>query len=623
MAREDITVRFNLDESGFKNGIKHAGGAINEFRKEISGKVGVALAGMFSVGLIKNIVELGTAAAETASKFESVFGPASSAMNERVQELRKTIPSTTAEMQNSLATFAQMATAFGMNSTAANMFSVEMVKIAGDIASFNDLPIEDAFTKIQSAISGEFEPMKQLGIVINQARLKQEALNLQIYNGVGEMNAAQKALAVQSIMIRDMGNANGDAALTANSASNQIKFLKASISEVGTEIGVTALPAVLELARGISWLLEKTKEFTDFAGSTVGEMIYGPTEETLKRQRESKQLFDAQAQATRELTSEGKLYNQGMFEGSLWTKGLSEKLDENKRKIKERTQLIIDGLAKEGKASEKNEDDRVKRSEKEIKEASDLTGELKEQIKAETNPARKAALEERLLAYQALLKAAGELNGIETAKPKGPGAIGEVPDDGGEEAPESQSKYEDLVKPVMEEIEETADVEGKKAGSVYATSFFDEFEKEAERATSDVLKDKLKDIEKQAAELRRAGDHGGSNELLNTRFGIRREVNEARSDERIDRIGNGYGDNERAGGSNNAVSDYETKSLELQTNIKDLMDPISKHYGDSSTTSLQRDSFQSQIDLYKLTETQSVNIQGIVERLDKLDRALR
>ena len=443
MAREDITVRFNLDESGFKNGIKRAGGAINKFRKEISGKVGIALAGVFSVGLIKNIVGLGTAAAETASKFKSVFGPASSAMNERVQELRKTIPSTTAEMQNSLATFAQMATAFGMNSTAANMFSVEMVKIAGDIASFNDLPIEDAFTKIQSAISGEFEPMKQLGIVINQARLKQEALNLQIYNGVGQMNAAQKALAVQSILIRDMGDANGDAALTADSASNQIKFLKKSIFEMGTDIGVTALPAVLELTRGIFFLLRKTKEFTDFAGSTVGQLIYGPTEETLERQRKSKQLLDAQAQATRELSSEGKLYKQGMFEGTLWTKGLSEKLDENKRKIKERTQLILAGLAKERKESEKNEVDRVKKSEKEIKEASDLTDELNEQIEAETNPDRKRALEKRLSAYKALLEAAGELNGIETVKPIGAGAGGDDDDDDGGDL-ERQKKLMDM-----------------------------------------------------------------------------------------------------------------------------------------------------------------------------------
>ena len=37
------------------------------------------------------------------------------------------------EMQNALATFGQMARSFGMNSDAANEFSVEMVKVAGDL----------------------------------------------------------------------------------------------------------------------------------------------------------------------------------------------------------------------------------------------------------------------------------------------------------------------------------------------------------------------------------------------------------------------------------------------------------------------------------------------------------
>jgi hypothetical protein len=64
--------------------------------------------------------------------------------------------------------------------------------------------------------------------------LKQEALNLAIWDGTGQMSAAQKALAVQAILIKDMGDANGDAALTANSAANQIKFLQKSLKEHST-----------------------------------------------------------------------------------------------------------------------------------------------------------------------------------------------------------------------------------------------------------------------------------------------------------------------------------------------------------------------------------------------------
>ena len=79
-------------------------------------------------------------------------------------------------MQDSLATFAAMAIAFGMNSRPAGMFSVERVKIAGDIASFHVFPIEDALTKISSASSGDFEPMTIFGIENTEAIITQEEL---------------------------------------------------------------------------------------------------------------------------------------------------------------------------------------------------------------------------------------------------------------------------------------------------------------------------------------------------------------------------------------------------------------------------------------------------------------
>jgi hypothetical protein len=420
MAKTEIKSEISLNTTKFQRGMAKAQRSISNFAKSGMASVvrlGAAFAG---IGLVKSIVSLGLSAGETASKFKAVFGPAADDMNRKVQALRKTIPSTTAEMQNALSTFAAMAKGFGLNSQAANLFSVEMVKVAGDIASFHDLPIEEAFGKIRSAVSGEFEPMKQLGIVINEARLKQEGLSLAIWDGAGTMSAAQKALAVQSIMIRDMGSANGDAAATADSAANRVKFLRAELLETGTKIGTTALPAILALTEGLALLLSKTKEFTDFAGTKAGEMIYGPTDESLEKMRKAKELYDAQKQAVKELTAEGKLYNQGIFQGTLWTKGLSEKLEDNKRKIKERTDALVAGLNVESKAAT----EKKKADEESIKNAKDLQAELKKQIETETDPGRKKALADRLKAYQDLLKAAGKLESLQGVKPKTRGSTG-------------------------------------------------------------------------------------------------------------------------------------------------------------------------------------------------------
>jgi hypothetical protein len=425
-SKAEILARMDADAKPFNRTMKRSRKSVKRFASDGIKQLGRFAAAFAGLGLIKGIMSLGTAAAETSSKFNAVFGPAAAAMNEKISELRKTIPSTTAEMQNSLATFAQMAKAFGLNEEAAGQFSVEMVKIAGDIASFNNLPIEEAFGKIRSAISGEFEPMKQLGIVINQTRLEQEALNLSIWDGTGQMSAAQKALAVQSILIRDMGKANGDAASTADSAANRIKFLRAEIIDTGTQIGVTALPALSNMTKGLATMLEITEKATDALGTLAGELTFGPTEETIARQQKQKEAYDAERQAIEELTKEGKLYQQGMFESVLWTEGLSEKLENNKRLIEERkNQILAANKAQEqsNDTSESAEAARKKAAEREIMESQDLAGELENQIEAETDPARKKALEQRLAAYEQLLATAGELESLQKSKPEPLGAV--------------------------------------------------------------------------------------------------------------------------------------------------------------------------------------------------------
>ena len=398
--KAELNTKINLDSSGFTQGLNRAKSRVKQFANSAVVQFARVGAAFLGVNLIKNITQLGLAAGETASKFKSVFGTATDEMTEKVKELRKTIPSTTAEMQDSLATFAAMANAFGLNSKAANMFSVEMVKIAGDIASFHNLPIEQAFTKIRSAISGEFEPMKQLGIVINEARLKQEGLNLGIFKGVGAMNASQKALAVQSILVQDLATANGDAAATATSAANKTKFLKKALTEQATEIGVTSLPAVLQLVEGLGALLTVTGDVMDAVGTKVGEMFYGPTDETLEKIRKQKELVEATRQARKELEEESAFEHVGFFEVPLFSKDATRRMEHNQDVLKKRIQEILE----ENEAASKKS---VEATEKEIEATEEL-------VEVETDETREKAAKDRLKAVQDLINSAGELTGIET-----------------------------------------------------------------------------------------------------------------------------------------------------------------------------------------------------------------
>ena len=381
MAKTTITAKLGLDTTAFQRGMSRSQKSVSKFAKGATAsfiRLGAAFAG---IGLVKSIVGLGLAAGETASKFNAVFGPAADKMNKRVQELRKTIPSTTAEMQNALATFANMATAMGLTETAANQFSVEMVKIAGDLASFHDLRIEDAFLKIRSAISGEFEPMKQLGIVINEARIKQEGLNIGINEGTKQLSAGQKALIVQSILIKDMGIANGDAALTAKSAANQVKFLQKNLKETGTEIGTTMIPAIVLLVGAFASIVKGAKGASEAVGTFAGKLVYGD--------------------ATREeAVAQLKLL------------GITQKSIGHAREFEKLVEQQIRFNALKAKNEKKAAEQKRKSDEEAIRLSKDTASELEDQIKKEIDPERKKALEERLKAFRDILKAVGDINSL-------------------------------------------------------------------------------------------------------------------------------------------------------------------------------------------------------------------
>lgn len=188
----ELRAKINLDSTGFKNGVAKAKSSVKSFassaKKSFVGisrdaiSAGAAMLAAFAgISLVKSMVNLGSSAEETADKFNSVFGKAADGMNERLQELKKVIPATTKELQDAVAVFGLMAQSFGLNDRAAEEFSLNMAKIAGDLSSFHDIAPEVAFDKLRAGIAGSSEPLQALGIDIREAALKQEALNIGIY----------------------------------------------------------------------------------------------------------------------------------------------------------------------------------------------------------------------------------------------------------------------------------------------------------------------------------------------------------------------------------------------------------------------------------------------------------
>jgi hypothetical protein len=80
--------------------------------------------------------------------------------------------------------------------------STKFVGLASDLASFNNTDPAQALDALRSGLTGETEPLKQYGINLNDAALKQEALRLGLDASGPTLSASAKAQAAYSLIMQ-------------------------------------------------------------------------------------------------------------------------------------------------------------------------------------------------------------------------------------------------------------------------------------------------------------------------------------------------------------------------------------------------------------------------------------
>ena len=144
-------------------------------------------------------------------------------------------------------TYGNLFQAFGIGEVEASKMSRKLVELAADMASFNNVPIEEALNALRSGLSGETEPLKRFGVALNDVRLRQEALNLKIYDGQGVLSVAQKSQAAYALILRDTALQQGDVARTAGGLANQKKFLSAQVEDLSGTFGAVFMPIMINV----------------------------------------------------------------------------------------------------------------------------------------------------------------------------------------------------------------------------------------------------------------------------------------------------------------------------------------------------------------------------------------
>jgi len=128
----------------------------------------------------------------------------------------------------------------------ATKLSIAFSKLALDMSSVTQVPVEEAFTRMASGLSGESEAVKAWGVDLQEANVKLKMQVMGMKATGGEFTQQQKSQARMAIMIEKLAYAQGNLAGTADSAENAGKGLQGRIENLSAQIGTTFLPIVAD-----------------------------------------------------------------------------------------------------------------------------------------------------------------------------------------------------------------------------------------------------------------------------------------------------------------------------------------------------------------------------------------
>jgi hypothetical protein len=286
-----------------------------------------------AVGIAGKAVMAASDLNETVSKTGVVFKDQTGQVTGYAQQMADKFGLPKAAVLDAASSFGLLGKAAGVQGPQLANMSTGLATLAADATSFYNVPLEQALADFGSALSGESEPVKKYGVLMNEAAVTAEALALGLvkpavasdklkaaqiaaslaqkdYNkavkehGKGSDEAKKASLALgkaqdavaaaakgtvppltegqkvqarASLLAKGMADASGDLARTQSSVSNRLREVQGRIVNYSASIGQKALPAVASLLEGVVSLMGGLSKAVGWIqqNSTAAKVIAG------------------------------------------------------------------------------------------------------------------------------------------------------------------------------------------------------------------------------------------------------------------------------------------------------------------------------------------------------------
>lgn len=258
MADYTLSAKITGDSSGFEKAVQGAEKSAKSFEKQmenisakaksIGGKlsrIGTGLTAGVTVPLAiagKGVVDAASDFNENLNKISVAFGDSADGVKAWADTATQSFGLSMNQALEATSLFGDMATSMGISQSEAASMSTSLAGLAGDMASFKNIGIDEAMTALNGVFTGETESLKQLGIVMTEVNLQEFADGLGLV--YDDMTQAEKVQLRYNYVMAMSKNAIGDYARTSDGTANSMRTFQASVENLAITLGQNLLPIV-------------------------------------------------------------------------------------------------------------------------------------------------------------------------------------------------------------------------------------------------------------------------------------------------------------------------------------------------------------------------------------------
>lgn len=248
----DAFVRIFGDDTDLDRSFDQAKGKTNAFANVLQGVlqgVGQRLFDAITSGLnrfvseIQGAIDKSSDLAESITKTSTVFADSADDVLQWSKNSATAFGQSRQQALEAASSFGNMFVAMGMAREEAAAMSMDLVELASDIASINNIDPSEALQKLRAGLVGEAEPLRTVGVLLSEAAVQAKAMEMGLAANANQLTESDKVLARYQIILEQTAVAQGDFERNALQAANAGRIFDAQMENAAATLGNLFRPA--------------------------------------------------------------------------------------------------------------------------------------------------------------------------------------------------------------------------------------------------------------------------------------------------------------------------------------------------------------------------------------------